>query len=332
MGTQIEWAEETRNPVTGCTKISPACDHCYAERMAKRHAGRFGYPEAPNTFRVTLHPDRLGQPLRWRKPRRIFVVSMGDLFHPDVPFDYIAAVYGVMAACPQHTFMLLTKRPRRMHDFISWTDLAADHAESMFPLDTLGWRRGAVLKSAAARRGAITDHLEERWPLPNVWVGVTAEDQQRADQRIPLLLQVPAALRFVSCEPLLGPIDLGGVTDDSDNETRRRADVLQRGCGFPGHYGGRRIAWVICGGESGPGARPMHPDWARGLRDQCVEAGVPFLFKSWGHYAPIGQLPGDAWREIDAYGGATERGDEVVGVGKKAAGRELDGRIWDETP
>jgi len=232
--TKIEWTETTWNPLTGCTPISPGCAHCYARRMAQRLAGRCGYPAAPHEFEVTLHPERLSEPLGWKKPRRVFVCSMGDLFHESVPFEYIARVYGVMTLNQQHTFQVLTKRPYRAVDFIHW-------AEDRYKF--------------------------ARTPPPNIWLGATIENQEQADKRIPVLLQIPAAVRFVSVEPLLGPV-------------------------YPLDPQGVRLDWVICGGETGPGARPMHPDWARSLRDQCAVAGVPFFFKKMGS-AWRGETPPD---------------------------------------
>jgi len=235
MSTKIEWTEETWNPVTGCSKVSPGCDHCYAERMSKRLRGRLGYSD-DEPFKVTLHPDKLNRPLRWRKPRRVFVCSMGDLFHGGVPIDYIINIFLVMAESPQHTFQVLTKRP-----------------DGMLSLQE-------VLEKEMLE-------LKHQWPLPNVWLGVTAEDQQRADERIPLLLLCSAAVRFVSCEPLLGPIDL-------------RDQPFRDGCGVDAMHPAdpmMSLDWVIVGGETGPGARQMHPMWARFLRDQCVAADVPFF-------------------------------------------------------
>ena len=168
--TKIEWADKVWNPVTGCTPISEGCEHCYAERMAKRLAGRFGYPE-DEPFRVTYHEDKLTEPSSWKSPKRVFVCSMADLFHEDVSFDYLYRVFSVMGECPQHTFMILTKRPERMKAFFDGHQ--------------------------------ILDYI------PYVWLGVTCENQARADERIPILLQIPAAVRFVSLEPMLGPVDLG---------------------------------------------------------------------------------------------------------------------------
>lgn len=273
MPTSIEWVRnpdgtkgETWNPVTGCTKISAGCRSCYAERMSKRLAGRYGYPAAPHNFDVTLHPDKLDQPLKWKKPRRVFVCSMGDLFHEDVPFTYITSVLGYLNLASQHTFMILTKRPDRMLEYHQ------RFAERM------GW--------------------ETTRPLPNLCLGVTVEN---ADQlwRIDHLLATPAAVRFVSCEPLLGPVDFGhlwlGEEHTADCGGCKATPV--RGQPYcPGHDAGG-IHWIIAGAETGPGARPMDLDWARDLRDQCVAAGVPFFFK----------------RDSDG-------------------NRELDGRLWEQWP
>lgn len=329
--TKIEWADATWNPVTGCTKISPACDNCYAERMAKRLAGRVGYPK-DEPFRVTLHPDRLDQPLKWKKPKRIFVVSMGDLFHENVPESYIAAIFAVAAAAPQHTFMVLTKRPKRMAAWFQWLS-----AEYNGPCD-----QNAVLQTCFGEYGwadqfddAVASMLDAAWPLPNVWLGVTAEDQQRADERIPWLLKCPAAVRFVSAEPLLGPIDLSLLRACVDCGSLNRhcgllndEDELYCGaCGCKTFYG---VDWVIVGGESGQNARPSHPEWFRGLRDQCKAAGVPFFFKQWGEWAPLPCIdPHFRASEVRTVGADNVR---MCRVGKKAAGRLLDGREWNELP
>lgn len=261
--SKIEWTEKTWNPVTGCTKISAGCKNCYAERLSIRlqKAGVVRYADG---FAVKTHPDVLPEPLRWKKPAVVFVNSMSDLFHDDVPAGFIAEVFDVMEKAAQHTFQVLTKRPERMLD------------------------------------------LNLSWP-PNVWAGVSVENQQAADERIPLLLQTPAAVRFLSCEPLLGPVDLLGVRFDSHT----RMDVLS-GRGVTTRSGViaqsipnafcERIDWVIVGGESGTEARPMHPDWVRSIRNQCELAGVPFFFKQWG------------------------------GTNKSRAGRILDGRTYDEMP
>jgi len=274
MATKIEWTDETWNPVTGCTKVSPGCDHCYAERMAKRLRGRCGYP-ADKPFRVTLHPERLRQPSHWRKPRRVFVCSMGDLFHPDVPEEFIKEILSEMRRNGRHTFLLLTKRPERACNVL--------------------WRYNVEHVFASGAKAM--------WPLPNVWLGVSVEDQRTADERIPLLLGAPAARWFVSIEPLLGPVDLEELDGLGMWWDALRGRAAEKGAtGFEKEYDVPRLDWVIVGGESGPGARPMKPEWVRAIRDACVETGTPFFFKQWG------------------------------GVNKKKTGRVLDGRTWDEMP
>ncbi|MDR6861946.1 phage Gp37/Gp68 family protein [Phycicoccus sp. 3266] len=301
MSTKIEWTDETWNPVTGCTKVSPGCDHCYAEGIAHRFAGTKAYP---NGFDVTLRPERLEQPLRWTRPRMVFVNSMSDLFHRDIPDEYIARVFAVMALASQHTFQILTKRHGRMRSLLSdrwWS-------ETLLP---------ELIHELAAGRG-----YEVRYPLPNVWLGVSTEDQQRAELRIPALLDTPAAVRFISAEPLLGPIDLFSRSSIDRNP---------------------QLDWVIVGGESGPGARPMHPNWARRLRDQCAEAEIAFFLKQWGEWvpesflkhrdnAPAAFLDADGMCRPLVNGIPTDppraRGDAITirRVGKKTAGRVLDGR------
>jgi protein gp37 len=222
----------TWNPVTGCTMISPGCAHCYAERMAKRLQA-MGQPSYRNGFRLTLQPQTLEIPLRWKKPRTIFVNSMSDLFHQDVPLDYIRQVFDVMNRANWHTYQILTKRSERLFE------CAPD----------LAWQ-------------------------PHIWMGVSVENQKCAN-RIEHLRQTAAHVKFISIEPLLGPLPALDLTG---------------------------IHWVIVGGESGPGARPMDPAWVKGIRDQCTRANVAFFFKQWG------------------------------GVNKKKTGRELDGMTWNEMP
>ena len=262
LNTKIEWTEATWNVVTGCTKVSPGCDNCYAERITERFNGKGSFAE------VKLHHDRLEAPLRWRKPRRVFVNSMSDLFHDAVPDEFIATVWAIMVLTPQHTYQILTKRHGRMRSLLNSDtfsdaviDMVADHPE-------LDRRRQLGRWPLCEWEGDL--------PLPNVWLGVSVEDQKRADLRIPALLGTPAAVRFLSCEPLIGPIQLGDWVDGID--------------------------WVIAGGESGPGHRPIDPDWVRSLRDQCQAARTAFFFKQWG-----GQTP-------------------------KSGGRALDGREWSEFP
>jgi protein gp37 len=253
----IQWTEATWNPVTGCSKVSPGCDHCYAERLTERFHGKGSFAE------VKLHPDRLDQPLRWRRPRRVFVNSMSDLFHESVPDDYIAHTFAIMAATPRHTYQVLTKRHGRMRSLLS---------SPKFQEKTEPWR-------------VVGDNVvpDPGWPLPNVWLGVSVEDQHWADIRIPTLLDTPAAIRFLSCEPLLGPVDLrnlrarnGALIDCLAGDVKDPRDqAVYAAC--PGS-----IDWVIIGGESGPGARPMELDWARHLIEQCAAADVACFVKQLG--------------------------------------------------
>jgi protein gp37 len=243
----IEWTEATWNPVTGCDRVSEGCDHCYAMTLAKRlkAAGnrRYQVDGDPRTsgpgFGITLHWDVLRRPLGWRRPRLVFVNSMSDLFHPKVPIGFIARAFDVMGEASHHTFQVLTKRPGRM---------------------------ASVLRRIRSE------------PLDNVWLGTSVENQRWAEVRLPQLTATPAAVRFLSCEPLLDALDL-----------RRFLDTGM-------------VHWVITGGESGPHARPMQPEWVRSIRDQCIAAEVPHFFKQWGGRTP------------------------------KAGGRALDGRTWDEMP
>jgi len=279
--SKIEWTNSTWNPVTGCDKVSQGCKNCYAEREWARLSARriISSPDplsgahtiARNVYEgrkftdVQCHPERLDQPLRWRKPRRIFVNSMSDLFHEDVPDDFIDLVFRIMALCQWHTFQILTKRPERMRAFFA----------SQPPQRTI------TLPG---------EHFIYHFPLPNVWLGISAEDQATADERIPLLLQTPAAVRWISAEPLLGPIDLRKLNLGN----RITLDGLTGfHCGYagPGTYEQtlndlptlpgptNQINWVVAGGESGPGARPSEIEWFYSLRDQCAAAGVPFFMK-----------------------------------------------------
>ena len=316
--TTIEWTDSTWNPVTGCTKVSPGCHRCYAETISRRFGGT---PAFPHGFDVTLRPERLDQPLRWRKPRRVFVNSMSDLFHTDVPDEYIARIFAVMALAPEHTFQVLTKRHGRMRSLFN-SDLREQVAEEITDLIAGGVRlKGARL---VFERDTDAGNLwaPETWPLPNVWLGVSVEDQKRADLRIPALLRTPAAVRFLSCEPLLGPVDL--------------TDYLGIGHGGDSSEDGPSlIDWVIAGGESGHDARPMHPDWARCLRDQSQAVGVAYHFKQWGEWAEsangvtiVHQNGEITDSRIPLPSGAAR----MTRVGKKAAGRSLDGRTYDQYP
>jgi protein gp37 len=305
--SKIEWTDATWNVVIGCDKVSPGCDHCYAIRTAHRMqanpnpkiAAAYAGTEADGewTGKVNLIHDRLDLPLRWTKPKKIFVNAQSDLFHADVPDDFIARVWAVMALAPQHTFQILTKRPARMRALLNSERFDELFAEALYTTEhPRGEEQAEPIGSAPG-------------PLPNVWLGVSVEDQKRADLRVPALLMTPAAVRFLSMEPLLGPVDLTRIAYTDGGGTH--LDVANGRHGIPDLWQApaQHIDWVIVGGESGPGARPMHPTWVDRLRDQCVAAGVAFHFKQWGSH--------------DEHGTPTH---------KKAAGRELDGRTWDEFP
>lgn len=289
MKTKIEWATDVWNPVTGCTKVSEGCRHCYAEGIAHRFWGERKFTD------VQCHTDRLAAPFHWKNPRRVFVNSMSDLFHPDVPQEFIKDVWIGMLANPDHTFMILTKRADRMAE-----------AVDILLRDGVG-------------------------VLPNVWLMVTVENQKAADERVPYLLKTPAARRGVSVEPMLEAVDLLHV--QYDNMVEINALTGDYGVYRPLQgYGYNKLDWVICGGETGPGARPMHPDWARSLRNQCQAAGVPFFFKKWGEWINV-----HPERKDYEYSSPPEKcltiGDtRFYRVGKKAAGRLLDGREWNEYP
>lgn len=299
--TTIEWTEETWNPTTGCNRMSPGCDNCYALTLAKRLKGmgsaKYQNDGDPRTsgpgFALTVHEDALAIPMHWKRPRRIFVNSMSDLFHADLSLSFINDIWRVMECCPQHTFQILTKRSKRM------MQLLAGHAHGM----------------------ALVPHVGGWEPLPNVWLGVSIESDHytfRADH----LRNTPAAKRFLSLEPLLGPLPSLNLD---------------------------RIDWVIVGGESGPGARPMHPNWVRGVREQCIDTGTPLFFKQWGEWRPAIEfcVPGpqaDPFPNHPLYcveldgvnhgveGVATITSYPMQKVGKHHAGRELDGRTWNEYP
>ena len=291
--SKIEWTEASWNPVTGCTEVSPGCDNCYAKTFAERWRGTPGH-HFENGFDVTLRPERLDQPLRWRRPRRIFVNSMSDLFHDAVPDLFITQVFDVMERASQHTFQVLTKRHARMRNLMNDGSFRLFVQRCAVPL-----AKEHGLNTTWAER--VTD--PRSWPLDNVWLGCSVENQKWADIRIPALRETPAAVRMLSCEPLLGPLSL---------------DLTG-------------IGWVIAGGESGPGARPMYPSWARSLRDQCRMAEIPFFFKQFGEYAPRCTLA--LCGELCACNGVNASHPiEMKRVGKKAAGRDLDGRTWDQYP
>lgn len=348
--TGIEWTDATWNPVTGCTRVSPGCAHCYIERTPpfRMEGRRFSSGKDGGTTGVRLHPERLEQPLRWRKPRRVFVNSLSDLFHEGIPDEFIDGVFGVIAASerlgadarPGHVFQVLTKRPERMRDY-----LASDRRA--------GWATAAALYGGGVDPDGIHDAVAFGPLVPhNAWLGVSIENA-RFTWRADVLREIPAAVRFISAEPLLGSLF---------PETTPAGGHGQGGR-WPLDLTG--IDWVIVGGESGPGARPMHPDWARELRDACFDSAMPagglphgehpydygyerpaFFFKQWGEWAPPGGSdgirPGDICMSADGDTYEVQRdyvcahnesdGEWLRKVGKKRAGRLLDGREWNEMP
>lgn len=275
--SKIEWTDATWNPLRGCSRVSEGCRNCYAEVVARRFAGPGkpyeglvrldgeGKPRARWNGTVRQVPEHLGDPLRWRKPRMVFVNSMSDLFHEAVPCEYIAAVFGVMAACPQHTFQVLTKRPERAR---AWFGDNGMRNSSRAAFDALGGDERVL-----ERRDPNV------WPLPNVWIGVSVEDQATANERIPLLLGLPAAVRWVSYEPALGAVDFARVPFHSDYPLVPFNPLVGGGAHTDTPW---RLDWVVIGGESGPGARPFDLAWARTTIAQCREAGVPVFVKQIG--------------------------------------------------
>lgn len=303
---------ETWNPIVGCSKVSPGCDNCYALKMAKRIAGmerkngRHDYrlvlmPNSDNkqtewNGHTILRTDHLIKPMEWKTPRMVFVCSMGDLFHESADFSYIDLVFSAMSDYDQHIYILLTKRPENMLKF--WQ-----------------WKR--------------EQHGIDWHPKDNVWIGVTAENQEQANKRIPILLQIPASKHFVSIEPMLGPVDLNWINDEKSNciDSLTIGSITHDNLVLD-----EKLDWVICGGETGHKARPMHPDWARSLRDQCKAAGTPYFFKQWGEWAPAHDLQcselgykGKKWFNFDPE-------TSVCMVGRKAAGNLLDGQQHHEWP
>lgn len=303
--TKIEWADATWNPIVGCSKVSEGCDNCYAvgvvhRGMSEHHRGLTVRPEGgPTDWNGEIHraPDSIFlKPLHWTRPRRVFVNSLSDLFHPQVDDLTIARIVAVMSLAPQHTFQVLTKRPKAMAAVLSSDEF---------------WAKVALeRRHVAPTRSLLDEHALLIRPLRNVWWGVSIESNRYAF-RANYLRDTPAAVRWVSAEPLVGPLDQLDLTG---------------------------IDWVVAGGESGAGARPMEPQWARDLRDRCTATATPFLFKQWGDWAPTGalglgqaahsdreRLVGPPIRDLGMF-------EVVARVGKRDAGRELDGRTWDEYP
>lgn len=317
--SKIEWTNATWNPVTGCDKVSSGCKNCYAELDWKRLSANSKSVYFGRRFNdLAMHSERLEQPLRWRDPRMIFVNSMSDLFHQDVPREFIARVFAIMAMAKEHTFQILTKRADRL-------SLLSDE---MFEFEV-----GLIVDEYARERGWCVD-LDE-WQLPNVWLGVSVENQQAANERIPHLLQTPAAIHWISAEPLLGEVDLSYIPSPQGGYFDARCK------GSDNLRPTAAIDWVVAGGESGPNARITDPDWHRSLRDQCRAADVPFFFKQHGEFMKV--FPAGDWKWMDEEGAIHEVTNELRDIsalgdafyhriGKKKAGRILDGRTWDEMP
>ena len=378
--TSIEWTGHTVNPLRArlksdpskvghyCEKVSPGCSACYASRFQARR----GLPAFSGTHgrglelvEPFLDVSKLREVLHRRKPTTYFWCDMTDMFGRWVSDEQIAACFGVMACTPWHTHQVLTKRAERL-PLLSATiglepfeEMVASAAER---LAEIVWdSRGSERHLYPPYAGDISRRrVWPGWPLPNVWLGVSVEDQQRADERIPHLLRAPAAVRFLSCEPLLGPLDIRHALEGRDGLGHCLVCAMPARCRCPTSF--PSIDWVICGGESGPGARPMHPEWARSLRDQCVAASTPYFFKQWGAWAPYEAVGATEWHQTSAagaelrgaVGGPSGEGklgalfggrsfetrypwDDaqypcMVRFGKKRAGRVLDRREWNEMP
>lgn len=345
--THIEWTDATWNPITGCSVVSAGCKHCYAMKLAgtrlAHHPSRAGLTidtAAGPVWNgeVRLNEAWLGQPLRWRRPRRIFVCAHGDLFHEAIPDAWIDCVFAVMALAKQHTFQVLTKRAARLHAYTTNPDTP--------------WRIAQFVTDAGAEVtiSPFDDGLKGL-RLPNVWLGISVENQAAADERIPLLLQSPAAVRWLSAEPLLGPINFRWAPYAHQAAGQTYREYLKHAGTVNEFEALRKLDWVVVGGESGAGARPMHPVWARSLRDQCAAAGVPFLFKQWGEWqiasvanghhdfdmarnAAHWVFPDGLLQKPSSIREGWTGGDPwaMVRVGKKAAGRLLDGVLHDGYP
>ncbi len=354
--THIEWTDATWNPITGCSVVSPGCTNCYAMRLAgtrlRHHPSRAGLTTNTKagpvwTGEVRLNRGWLDQPLRWKKPRRIFVCAHGDLFHESVPDAWIDQVFATITLAHQHIFQVLTKRSARQRKYMS--DPATPGRIARVIVDL--WLAGHVKPDEhwpviTIGHPEDPDDLTISWPRPNVWAGVSVEDQTRADERILDVLETPAAVRWISAEPLLRELHIGWAL--SRNRLEIGAGFLRRGRFSPGLETLRPIDWVVVGGESGPGARPMHPDWARQVRDQCADAGVPFLFKQWGEWTPgenvecqRGSVETADWfdegwlfseENLARTDGHIDDEPDLYRVGKRAAGRRLDGVIHDAMP
>lgn len=295
--SKIEWTDHTWNPVTGCTKVSAGCRNCYAEKLSKR---KFGEWKDRDFSEILLKEHKLKEPFSIRKPSKIFVNSMSDLFHDDVLDSFIDRIFGVMALNPKHTFQVLTKRPERMLEYLTTEDRAGEIGDVAYSFVESNWQTRSIKMPHEWTTDKWSGLVE--WPLPNVWLGVSVEDQETADGRIPFLMEAPAKIKFISAEPLLGEIDLTNLeTEDygTVNALKGNLDILSMGY-YEDVWGTLSpIDWVIAGGESGPNARLVRPNWIRNLRDQCTDADVPFFFKQWGDKRNSGaRLDGEEWKQF----------------------------------
>ena len=363
------WWQRTITAVEGCTHVSPACDHCWAEaganmrqhnpNVAHRHAGLVTNERYNGKIRL-MHADIL-KPLRWRKPA--VITYWNDVFHKAVPFDFIDRIMAVIALTPQHVHIICTKRPERMYEYLSDWSRVTDGIANAWVDDMVGPTMGTIdINNAWAKARGMTakerdrredirddyytgwyyksskslvDASKHMWPLPNLILMTTAEDQQRADERIPWLLKCPAACHSVAIEPMLDAVDLRHIQTDVVE-----IDALTGNHGVHRPHEGcsdKKLHWVILGGESGKGARPLLPTYVQRVRDHCAETGTPFLFKQWGEWVPEYVLEGETHQKGSQDRIGTNRTPDgracyLVRVGKKAAGRLLDGRTHDGYP
>lgn len=381
MSTNIEWTEHTPNPVVGCDKVSPGCKNCYAIRMAYRlmhspnkaiaakYAGTVAKTAGGQlnwTGRLNFDISSMTALLRKEKPTINFVNSMGDLFHEDVPFEFLDQVFAIIALTPQHTYQVLTKRVDRMLEYFSVSKgrLSERWESAVYKFANSIERSPSIMTQTVgcSLRGMNAGGLNVGWPMKNLWLGVSVEDQKTADERIFSLLQIPSAVHFLSCEPLIGSVNLdrikGPIDPEEPDEKYYFNPFVDNSWEWEFEEGRfdsvdgptySQIDWVIVGGESGPGARPMHPDWVRSLRDQCEAAGIAFFFKQWGEWLPSGQEPDyiepkyirsvkDFMKDGNEYTGAKTINAISDGlaimykVGKKKAGRLLDGTLHNDYP
>ncbi|MFA6400904.1 MAG: phage Gp37/Gp68 family protein [Salinivirgaceae bacterium] len=339
MSTKIEWTNETWNPIIGCSPVSPGCKNCYAEKMAfrlgsmklERCISALNYSVVVNwktkkwNGKTQFVSQAIEKPLSWRKPRMIFVCSMGDLFHESVPFEWIDKVMAVIACTPQHTYQILTKRPHRMAEYFNQGKemLIARWEDAVYELGLCD--KNDDPDAAACH---VNNRADREWPLKNIWLGVTAENQEMVNKRVPFLLNIPAAIRFVSVEPMLGAVDLSIYM--ATGWTEPPYDDI--------------INWVICGGESGINARPVNHNWVENLKNQCNKYETCLFFKQWGEWIPVNEVP-KSWgnqadlkgthrwvNEIDGKDTGTRPGHMTIRVGKKKAGCTLNGKEYKQFP